>query len=174
MALPRSGSHRFGWPHRYPWRSPWADAGPRFRRSADLVAAAAFTALAASQAFFMPLGNPIRVFITLVFLLTVPGYLLIQALVVPARPAASRWVHALLGVGISPAIVGLLALSTALIPGGFHPVVIIAIVISACAALAAAAFGRRSLHSGQIRPTDSSTPHGIPSGLAHSAGPAAK
>jgi len=114
------------------------------------------------------------VFITLVFLFTVPGYLLVQTLVVPARPAASRWVHALLGVGISPAVVGLLALSTAMIPGAFRPVVIISIVIGACAALAAAAFGRRSLHSGQKHATDSPTPHGFPRGWAHSAGPAAK
>ena len=86
-----------------------------------------------------------RLVVTLAILLTVPGYLLLQAIFVPAGPIHSRAVQALIGVGVSPVVVGLLALSTALMIGGYGATAIIVTVTLTCLALALIAFTRRSL-----------------------------
>jgi uncharacterized membrane protein len=52
-------------------------------------------------------------------------------------------VRALATIGLSPAVVGLAALATALVPGGFRPANIIASVTFTCLGLAAIAVWRR-------------------------------
>lgn len=120
----------------------WAD---RLWRAPDVALAAAL-ALAAAIAFaLLPGGGALRVALVVPVLLVVPGYLLIQALVVPPASGRRRALHSLLAVGVSPGVVGLLALSTALVPGGFRPVPIVVVVTVACLVLAAVALYRRSL-----------------------------
>lgn len=127
----------------------------RLRGSADLLVGAALVLVAATLAFLMPLGHPVRFAITLLVLTTVPGYLLIQAVLRPAQLRTSRAIHVALGVGLSPAVVGLLALLTVLFPGGFLPFTIIATVTVACLVMVAVAFRRRS-----SRPTEAAAPSG--------------
>lgn len=128
------------------WRRPPEDLAVRLHRSADLLVAGPLAVLAAVLASALPADNPVRNYGTIAILLTVPGYLLLQTLMVPAPPAAKRAMHVLLGIGVSPAVVGLLALSTALVSGGFGATAIIATVTLACLAFALIAFARRSLH----------------------------
>jgi uncharacterized membrane protein len=77
-------------------------------------------------------------------LLVAPGYLLLQALIVPRPAGGRRALQGLLAIGLSPGIVGLLALSTSLVRGGFKPTPILVVVTGACLALAAIAFRRRA------------------------------
>ncbi len=127
------------------WRRPREDLIARLRQSTDLLIAAPLAVLAALVASLLPAGDPIRIVLTLTILLTVPGYLLLQAIFVPAGPIRSRAIQALFGIGVSPVVVGLLALSTALFVGGFGATAIIVTVTMACLALALVAFIRRSL-----------------------------
>lgn len=138
-------SPRFGHRLQTAWRRPREDLVARLRQSTDLLVAAPLAVVAALLASVLPAGNPVRIVLTLTILLTVPGYLLLQAIFVPARPMRSRAIQALFGVGVSPAVVGLLALSTALFVGGFGATAIIVTVTLACLALALVAFIRRSL-----------------------------
>jgi uncharacterized membrane protein len=101
-------------------------------------------------------GDLARVVLTLPVLLWAPGYLLMQAMLVPARDARRRAVHAVAAVGVSPAVVGLLALATAILPGGFRPAVIVSVVTLACVALAATAYYRRATWTPE--PADAQTP----------------
>lgn len=117
--------------------------------------AAGLAIIAALVASVTPAGNPLRLFVTLPIILVVPGYLLIQVFMVPARSTAARCVHALLGVGVSPALLGLLAMSTALLPGGFRPYTIILAVTLACLVMAGVAAARRSF--GASLPASSAT-----------------
>lgn len=94
-------------------------------------------------AFVLPDGSTIRFILALPTLLLVPGYLLLQALMLPRARGLSRPQEALLSLAASPAIVGLLALATWAVPGGFRPRLIIGTVAGACFMLAAIILQRR-------------------------------
>lgn len=140
------------------WRRPREDLVARLRQSTDLLIAAPLAVVSALLASLLPAGNVVRIVLTLTILLTVPGYLLLQAVFVPARPARSRAIQALYGIGVSPVIVGLLALSTALFVGGFGATAIIVTVTLACLALALIAFIRRSLNPDEIPTVQATAP----------------
>lgn len=110
----------------------------------DLLAGAALALGAALAYASLPDGSILRVALVAPVLLVVPGYLLLQAVVVPRTTGRARLVHALAALGISPAVVGLLALSTALVPGGFRPASMVTAVTGACLVLAVVASRRRS------------------------------
>ncbi len=104
----------------------------------DLAVAAVFVVIAA-VASGMPNGAA-RAALTLPMIIFIPGYLMVQAIVGNARPTAFQ---ALIAVGLSPPLVGCLALMTAIVPGGFTAGPIITIVTVASLAMAAVAFVRR-------------------------------
>src|SRR6185369_16471690 len=99
------------------------DTGPlRVRmsmRDGDLFATAAFALLAAFAFVALPAGGWPRVVLALAVLLFAPGYLLLEA-VTPTDADRRRALHAFLAIGVSPGLVGLLALTTAILPGGFR------------------------------------------------------
>lgn len=111
----------------------------------DLAAATLLAFVGAAAVAIAPPGSPARVALTAPTLLVVPGYLLLQALLVPVRPWPRRGLHAVVALGLSPAIVGLLALATALAPGGFKPMPLVAAVTFGCVAMAALAAVRRMM-----------------------------
>lgn len=113
-------------------------------RHLDVLIVGGLAVLAAIVAFTLPAGDPARFALTLPVLLIAPGYLLIQAFI-PDATGRTRLVHGLLSIGVSPAVVGLLALSTALIPGGFGATSIIAAVTLWCLIMASIAMLRRTL-----------------------------
>jgi len=115
----------------------WERAGPF-----DLVASCALVALAAVAYATLSGGSGLRVALAVPVLFFVPGYLLIEAVSVTAA-GRHRAIHAWIAVGVSPAIVGLLALATVLLPGGFQGGSIVGVVTAACFALAGCAFWRR-------------------------------
>lgn len=126
-------------------------------KSVDLYVAAAMTIAASSVAALMPTDNPLRALTVVCFLLLVPGYLFLQALIVQKHPHIFEPAHALFAVGISPAVVGLLALSTTLAPVGFRLSTVFAVVVTACVLLAVIAFARRltrlrASHQGTVKP----------------------
>jgi uncharacterized membrane protein len=118
----------------------------------DLVACAALAALAGVAFLALPGGSVLRMALALSVLFFVPGYLLIEAAVGPARRSGARAVRALLAIGASPPLVGLLALATALLPGGFRAGPIVALLCVTCLSLAAAAAWRRAMPSRQTAP----------------------
>lgn len=117
----------------------------------DLVLAAALAAAAALLAGALPDGDGRRAMATLAILLVVPGYLLVEA-AVPSTARGQRALHALVGVGVSLPLVGLLALATAIVPGGFRASMVIASVTLACLALAVVAALRRLRSSAPAAP----------------------
>jgi uncharacterized membrane protein len=126
---------------------PPADAPPqrkpaRVGRVLDLAAASGLAVLAALLSGSLPGGSLLRAAVTLPILLVVPGYLLVEASVGSSRPG-QRGLHALIGLGVSPPLVGLLALLTVLLPSGFSASAIVATVTVACLALAGVAMWRR-------------------------------
>ena len=118
-------------------------------RTYDLLACCILVAAACAAYAWLPGGSPLRMAAAVSILFFVPGYLLGEAVAGPARTASSRALRALVAVGTSPAIVGLLALGTAVLPGGFRPLPILALLAVACAAMAAAALWRRIAHRRQ-------------------------
>lgn len=122
----------------HPQRKPATRAG----RVLDLAAAATLATLAALLVSSLPDGSLLRAAVTLPILLLVPGYLLIEATVTSVKPG-QRAMHALVGLGVSPPLVGLLALATVLLPGGFSGAAIVGTVTFACLGLAALAMWRR-------------------------------
>lgn len=110
----------------------------------DLAASAGLLTVALIAALAFPEGSVVRAAIAVPVLLIVPGYLLLQALFVPARPPSTRVVHGLIALGVSPALIGLLALSTVMLPGGFTAGAIFAVVTLTCLLLAAIALVRRA------------------------------
>lgn len=135
--IPRPG-HPFGSAARVPRRKGIWD------RSLDLCLAAALTILAPLLATLLPEASPVRWTIVLTFLLLVPGYLFIQALVVQAPPRRFEILHPVFAIGISPAVIGLLALSTTMVPNGYRPSTVFVIIIGACVILTVVAFIRRA------------------------------
>lgn len=122
--------------------SPVRQSGPR-SKAFDLLACCILVAAACAAYAWLPGGSALRLALALPVLFFAPGYLLVEAVAGPATTAASRAVRALVALGTSPAIVGLLALGAAVLPGGFRPVPILALIAVACAAMAAAALWRR-------------------------------
>lgn len=121
---------------------PGTDTSP-WKASADLLLAAALALAAGAAALMLPDGSTLRLALVLPILLLAPGYLLLQALIVPARSMTDRGRHLLLSLGVSPAVLGLLALSTAIVPGGFTPGAIVLVVTVGCVLLAGIGFQRR-------------------------------
>jgi hypothetical protein len=121
---------------------------PRPKRTAaswpvlDIVGASLLAVLAAAASAYLEPG-PLRLALTLPMLLFVPGYLLLQAFVVPAATGAARGWQALASFGISPALVGTFALLTAVVEGGFRLGAIVALSLFGCLALGAAGLVRR-------------------------------
>lgn len=120
------------------WREWWDRAGPF-----DLAACCALVALAAAGYLLLPGGSGLRVALAVPVLFFVPGYVLIEATSVTPTAGRRRAIHAWLAIGVSPAVVGLLGLSTAFLPGGFQGGSIVGVVTGACLALAGCAFWRR-------------------------------
>lgn len=118
----------------------------------DLAGALGVALLAGLAYATMSGGSPLRVALALAVLFFIPGYLLIEAVARPDVPAHRRAARACVALGVSPAVVGLLALATALLPGGFSSRSIVALVTLACLALAALAFWRRN-RAGRKAPT---------------------
>lgn len=123
---PKSASNAHGW-----------------RQSIDVGIAAALIVFAAIATAVFPDGSLVRMLVVFTALLTAPGYLLIQASLVPARSTRTRFRHLLVSVGVSPAVVALFALSAAILPGGFRPLPIIVFVTAGSLALAGVALLRR-------------------------------
>lgn len=118
-----------------------------WRASADLLIAGVAVLLAGAATLVLPDGSTLRLVLVLPILLLAPGYLLLQALLVPARSTAARGRHLLLSLGVSPAVLGLLALSTAIVPGGFTSGAIILVVTVGCVLLAGVGFQRRRVRA---------------------------
>lgn len=131
--------------------SPAGEPGP-WSKALDLLACCALVAAACAAYAWLPGGSALRMAAAVSVLFFAPGYLLVEAVAGPAGAASARLLRALVAVGTSPAIVGLLALGTAVLPGGFRPVPILALLAVACATMAAAALWRR------MATTRSSTP----------------
>jgi uncharacterized membrane protein len=108
----------------------------------DVVGASALVLLAFVAATSLPAGT-LRLLLVLPMLLFAPGYLLLQAFVVPAAPPAARAWQALASLGISPAVLGLLALATSIVQGGFREDAILGLTVLGSLAFATAALVRR-------------------------------
>lgn len=91
-------------------------------------------------------GSVLRVILSATILFFVPGYLLMEAAVGSAATLRSSFLRIGLAIGISPALVGLLALATSLLPPGFRPGTIVAAVTLGCFALAGVAAWRQPIH----------------------------
>lgn len=120
--------------HTWAWRP---------RVCSDVLLSTGLVVLAAAVALTLPVESTLRAVLTLPVLLVAPGYLLLQALLVPARRPRRRVLHAVFGLGISPPLLGLMALSTTVVPGTFTPNTIIVAVTLGCLALGALAVFRR-------------------------------
>jgi uncharacterized membrane protein len=112
-------------------------------RSWDLVGCCVLVASAVAAFVGLPEGSALRLAIALPVLFFAPGYLLIEAVAGPVKSAGARGVRALLAIGVSPALVGLLALGAAALPAGFKAGPIVVLLAVACATLAVAGFWRR-------------------------------
>lgn len=121
---------------------------------ADLAAAAALAVLAGVAQVALPGGSWMRIGPALLLLFFVPGYLLIEAVIGPAADLGTRLIRCACAIGVSPPLVGLLALTTALSPRGFKPSAIVLSITVACLVLAAIALWRRTTHSPTPSPAD--------------------
>lgn len=117
------------------------------RELTDLWIAGVLVLVGALAAAVLPAGDVMRIALVAPVVLVVPGYLLVQAFVVPAVSRRRRAVHALIGLGLSPVVVGLLALVTALVPGGFQTSTIILFVTLGSLGLGVAAGVRRRTYT---------------------------
>ncbi|MHB1261120.1 MAG: DUF1616 domain-containing protein [Thermoplasmatota archaeon] len=123
-----------------------------FVANLDLAACVGLVALACLAFLALPGGSFLRMSLAFTVLFFAPGYLLIEAAAGPARSMSSRGLRASLAIGVSPALVGLLALATAVLPGGFRPAPIVVLLAVACLGLAGAAFWRRRTPTPQAAP----------------------
>jgi uncharacterized membrane protein len=122
----------------------------------DLAACAGLVLLAAVAFLFLPEGSSLRLALGLGVLFFAPGYLLIEASAGPAPSRSSRAARLGLAIGASPALVGVLALATAVLPEGFRPVPIVVLLVVASFVLAGAAVWRRGT------PTRNAAPDVVP------------
>ena len=112
-------------------------------RSWDLLACCFLVAAGCTASVGLADGTALRMAFALPLLFFAPGYLLIEAVAGPAKASAHRAVRALLAIGVSPALVGLLALAAAVLPAGFRPAPILILLAVACGIMAIAGFWRR-------------------------------
>lgn len=119
-------------------------------------------ALLAALAMLMPAGSGARLALALTMLFFVPGHLLIAAFTRVPTSRGQRPMRALAALGVSPPLVGILALATTLLPGGFRPTAIVIVITIACLALAAVALFRRSKPAAAASPLRSTTESGDP------------
>jgi uncharacterized membrane protein len=142
-------------------RADWPYA---VKSSPDVLLGGVLALVGAWAFLILPAGSTVRIALVAPVLVLVPGYLLIQTLIVPASPPGRRAVHAVVAIGASPALVALAALATAIVPGGFRPGPIVAVVTLMTLGLAAAALYRRAAHAAtadQGSPGDAPlAPHG--------------
>lgn len=94
--------------------------------------------MAAAMLSLLPSSTAL-VWVGLMALLVAPGYLLLQAML-----GAPRGWHVLAGMGLSIPLIGLLALATAVVPGGFQAGAIVITITLGVLALGALAWLRRS------------------------------
>jgi hypothetical protein len=123
-------------------RPPRPPRGAHAWPKLDVAAASALVVLAFAASTSLPAGS-LRLLLVLPMLLFAPGYLLLQAFVVPAAPPAARAWQALASLGISPAVLGLLALATSIVQGGFREDAILGLTALGSLAFAGAALVRR-------------------------------
>lgn len=109
----------------------------------DLVLGSAIAIAAGLAAIYHPDRLVLRGVLTVPALLVVPGYLLLQAILPSIDAAPTRTQQGVLALGISPALVGLVALSTAVTPWGFHRTPIILGVMLTSLGLAGTVLYRR-------------------------------
>lgn len=136
--------------------SAWMDDGrpmSTWARSWDLLACCALVACACAAFVGLAEGAAMRMAFALPVLFFVPGYLLIEAVAGPAKASTGRAVRALLAIGVSPALVGLLALGAAVLPAGFRPAPIVILLAVACGVLAVAGVWRRKMPASRPAPT---------------------
>src|SRR5687767_9846630 len=105
-------------------------------RSWDLLGCCALVAVACIAFAGLADGDALRMAFALPALFFAPGYLLIEAVAGPATASTQRAVRALLAIGVSPALVGLVALAAAVLPAGFRPGPIVILLAVACGTLA--------------------------------------
>jgi uncharacterized membrane protein len=129
-------------------------AASRLVQSFDILLATAAALLAAAAVLYLPAGGPLRLAIVIPVLLLVPGFLLIEAAVGRAASPGRRALRLAVALGASPAVVGLLALSTAIVPGGFRSGVIVAVVTVGCLLMGGLAIYRRSVRPQAAPGTD--------------------
>lgn len=94
-------------------------------------------------------ANQAMAWFTLSILGVVPGYVLIQTI----RPTRRLW-HIWMAVGLSIPVLGLLALLTALVPGGFKVVPIVLTVTAGVLLMSGFAFYRRRTRMHQVPSAD--------------------
>lgn len=116
---------------------------PSWATHVDLAVVCALAALAGLAYAVLPGGAILRVALAVAILFFVPGYALIEAMVGPAATRRQRIVRGFVAIGASPPLIGLLALATVALPGGFRPASIVVTVLLASIALAGVAFWRR-------------------------------
>lgn len=121
---------------------------PRAANLWDLAACGALALAAAACAVALPAGSPLRFTLAIPALLFVPGYALLEACTGLGRRAS----HALVAIGLSPALVALAALATAVFPGGFRPIPIVAVTTVMSLAFTLAACVRRTLAAPRLVP----------------------
>lgn len=109
----------------------------------DLLIGLGLVLVAAAAALALPEGSMLRLALGALGILA-PGYLLIQACIVPVRPLRERGLHVVLSLAVGPAFVGMVALLTGAMPGSFTPTAIISLVVVASALCAGGAWYRRS------------------------------
>lgn len=120
---------------------------PRGARGVLDLLAAAVVALGAALVASMGAASdgPLRLVLAGAVVFFIPGYLLLEAVLPAGRPGAGPVAFRMAcAVGLSPAIVALAALATALVPGAFTPPMIVAVVSAVCIGFAALAVVRRA------------------------------
>lgn len=140
-------------------RKRWAFAWPAMRDVDDLLAAIVLVILAFWATVALPPGSWARVAVVAPLVLALPGYLLIQAVLGPTSLRTSRLGHTAAALGVTPAVIGLLALSTTVLPGGFRiPSITKALAIGSVVFLVVAWVRRGFPRASAVRPSN-----GIPS-----------
>lgn len=131
----------------------------RFPATVDVVLAAICVILSEFAFRILPEGSLVRLALVVPVLFFAPGYLLLQACLVPARPVANRVIHAVFSTILSPSLIAVLALMAALVPGAFKPGIIVFIVTVASLLCATIALLRRYHHAQRaVREFESFTP----------------
>lgn len=132
--------------------------GAKILQCTDLAVALLVVGIAAAGRT-LPEGSQMRLVLTLPVLLFIPGYLFLQALLVPVQPGPKHWIQALLAIGLSLPLIGLMALSTSLVEGGFKPTPIVIVISLGCVLMAGVAMVRRLRYKGAVGRTSVAPTH---------------